>query len=227
MAAQLPKGLWHVDCQTRDKPNVYVVDDGDVTLVDAGWPGDAETVRSAVRDAGFGLDDVDRVLLTHYDADHVGGLSKLQPELDAPVYVHATEAPYVAGDELPPWTARHGIEALHRLYYRRLTLPDLPIRRVQDGDTVGGFRVHHTPGHTPGHVVYVHEALSTAFLGDLAYAIGQRLHSSGRITSYDAGQVAESVQLLYESVDDLRYVCPGHGPPLANGSDQLARLVET
>lgn len=226
MAAKLPDRLWHVDCETRDKPNVYLVDDGDVTLVDAGWPGDAATVRAALRDAGFELADVDRVLLTHYDADHVGGLSKLTPELDAPVYIHDLEAPYVAGDQLPPWTARHGIEAVHRLYYRRLTLPDLPIRSIGGGDTIGDFRVYHTPGHTPGHVVYVHEDLSAAFLGDLAYAIGEHLHSSGRITSYDAAQIAESIQLLYDRVEDLRYVCPGHGPPLADGRNQLARLLE-
>lgn len=226
MVARLPGEIRHIDCQTRDKPNAFVVDDGEVTLVDAGWPGDESTVREGLRSAGLAPSDVDRVLITHYDADHVGTLSRLTPELDAPVYVHAKEVPYVAGKRLPPWTARHGLEALHRLYYRRLALPDLPVRSVEDGDTVGGFRVYHTPGHTPGHVVYVHEGTATAFLGDLAYGLGDSLRASGRLTSYDPTQVTESIRSLLTRTGEFRYVCPGHGPPLADGHGLLRELVE-
>ena len=225
MTAQLPDGLWHVDCQTRDKPNVYIVNDGETTLIDAGWPGDEATVRDTLHDASLEPADVDRVLLTHYDADHVGTLSKLTPELDAPVYIHQLETPYITGDRLPPWTARHGLEALHRLYYRRLTLPKLPIQSIGDGDTIGGFQAYHTPGHTPGHVVYVHEDSSTAFLGDLAVGIGDRLHSSNWITSYNTQQVEESIRSLVEQLKDVQYVCPGHGPPLRDGHDLLSRLI--
>jgi glyoxylase-like metal-dependent hydrolase (beta-lactamase superfamily II) len=226
MTNQLRDGLWHVDCRTRDQPNAYVVDDGALTLVDAGWPGDAATVRKGVRDAGYELADVDRVLLTHYDADHVGSLARLTPELDAPVHVHRVEAPYVAGERLPPWTARSGFEWLHRLYYRRLTLPDLPVRSVEDGDAVGGFQVYHTPGHTPGHVTYVHETHSAGFLGDLAYAIGDSLRASGRIWSYDHGQVVESVRSLRDSTGDFQHVCPGHGPVLGDGHARLSELLD-
>ncbi|EFW93891.1 hypothetical protein ZOD2009_02070 [Haladaptatus paucihalophilus DX253] len=225
MTASLPDGLRHIDCRTRDKPNAYIVDDGAITLVDAGWPGDEATVRDSLRDADIGPGDIDRVLLTHYDADHVGTLSRLTPELDAPVYVHRLEAPYVAGNRLPPWTARHGIEALHRLYYRRLTLPDLPIRSVEDGDTVGDLRVYHTPGHTPGHVVYLHEDLSAAFLGDLVYGLGDRLRPSGRISSYDTGRVTDSIESLCDRTEGFRYACPGHGPPLEGGHDLLSSIV--
>ncbi|WP_323674505.1 MBL fold metallo-hydrolase [Halorubellus sp. PRR65] len=226
MPLQIREGVWQIDCRTLDQPNPYVVDDGDVTLVDAGWPGDADTVRAGVRDAGFELADVDRVLLTHFDADHVGSLSRLTPELDAPVYVHRLEAPYVAGERLPPWTGRSVIEALHRLYYRRLMLPDLPIRALEDGDTVGGFRVHHTPGHTPGHLAYVHDARSAVFLGDLAYGLGESLRASGRFQSYDRGQVTESVRSLRDRIDDVRYVCPGHGPHLEDAHDRLSELLD-
>ena len=225
MTIRLPDGLTHIDCHTRDRPNVYIVDDGEITLVDAGWPGDEATVREGIRDANLELADIDRVLLTHYDADHIGTLSRLTPELDAPVYIHRSEASYVAGTRLPPWTARHGIEALHRLYYQRLTLPDLPIRSIEDGKSIGGFRAYHTPGHTPGHVVYLHEELSAAFLGDLAYGLGSRLRPTGRITSYDAGRVTESIESLCERTEEFRYACPGHGPPLEDGHGLLSSIV--
>lgn len=228
MSVTLPEGVWQFDCRTRDRPNAYLVvdDDGDTTLVDAGWPGDAATVSDGFAAAGVELGAVDRVLLTHYDADHVGGLARLTPDLDAPVYVHEREAPYVAGDRLPPWTARHGIEAFHRLYYRRLALPDLPIRGIADGDTLGGFRAYHTPGHTPGHVAYVHEDRSVAFLGDLAYGWGDGLRASGWLSSYDAARVGESVRSLCRRAPAFEYACPGHGPAFGDGHARLCGLVD-
>jgi len=139
----LPDGLRHVDCRTRDRPNAYLVDagactlvdDDAVTLVDAGWPGDEETVRAAFDAAGLVPSDVDRVLLTHYDVDHVGTLARLKPELDAPVYVHDADAPFVAGDRLPPWTGRTVFGPIHRLLYRRLTLRTAPSAPSPTGRT--------------------------------------------------------------------------------------------
>lgn len=219
--------VWRIDCRTRDRPNVYVVDDGDVTLVDAGWPGDEATVRAGLDRIGIGPSDIDRVLLTHYDADHVGTLAGLTPDLDAPVFVGREDAPYVAGERLPPWTARNGVEAIHRLLYRRLDLPELPVRPVDDGAEIGGFRAYHTPGHTPGHLVYVHRDLGAAFLGDLVYTVGERVQPSGRFTSYDAGQVRESIGTLLDRMPDFEYLCPGHGPTLDDGYRRLAAVVRS
>ena len=74
MATQLASGLWHVDCRTLDRPNVYLVEfGGDRTLVDAGWPADAATVRTGLAAAGIDPETIDRVLVTHYDADHGWG----------------------------------------------------------------------------------------------------------------------------------------------------------
>ena len=226
MAAQLMEGLWRIDCRTRDKPNVYVVaEDGDYTLVDAGWPGDEQTVRQGLDEAGFGPEAIDRVLLTHFDPDHVGTLARLTPELDAPVYIHHAETAYVAGDRLPPWTARHGLGAILRLYCWRLTLPDLPIHAIHDGDQIGGFRAYHAPGHTPGHMVFYHEGVDAAFLGDLVITDEDSLRPSGWLTSYDQHQVPESIRRVLSQMPEFEYACPGHGPPLTNGYRHLTDVV--
>jgi glyoxylase-like metal-dependent hydrolase (beta-lactamase superfamily II) len=219
-------GLWHIDCRTRDKPNVYVIDDAsDCTLVDAGWPGDEQTVRRGLDEAGFGPETIDRVLLTHYDTDHAGTLASLTPGLDAPIFLHQAETPYVAGECLPPWPARDGLEAIHRLYYRRLALPDLPIHAIQDGDQIGRFSAYHAPGHTPGHTVFFHDGIDAAFLGDLAFAVGDTLRPSGRFTSYDRHQVLESIRRILTQMPEFEYACPGHGPPLMNGYRHLSQVV--
>lgn len=208
----IASGLWQIACRTRDRPNAFVVDDGDLTLIDSGWPEDAETISEGIAKAGFDPADIDRILVTHYDADHVGALAPLTPDLDAPLCVHEMDAPYVAGERLPPWTARKGVEAFHRWYYARLELPDLPVRRIRDGDELGGFRAHHTPGHT----AYVHDDLGAVFLGDLAWERGGRLRSSGFFTSYDRNQVQRSTRRLLARMPDIEYVCPGHGRTLVD-----------
>ena len=52
---------------------------GHSLLVDTGWPGnngrDAERIQAAMKDAG--ITQIDKVLITHYHDDHVGGVSNL------------------------------------------------------------------------------------------------------------------------------------------------------
>jgi len=92
MAERLTDGLWHIDCRTRDKPNVYVVDDGDRTLVDAGWPGDEASVRNGLVEAGFLADFVyargERLQptgrVTSYDSEQVeASIRELLAEVSA------------------------------------------------------------------------------------------------------------------------------------------------
>ena len=152
MLTELREGVWWYECTGV---NAYLVADGDgVTVVDTGTPFDAATVEDAVEAAGFGLGAVDRVLLTHYDLDHVGAAAKLA--VDAPVYAGRDDAPFVAGERRPRLA---GGKSLLQLTVGPL-VPDVPgdrVHPVADGDEVGGFTAYHTPGHTPGHVAYVHE----------------------------------------------------------------------
>jgi glyoxylase-like metal-dependent hydrolase (beta-lactamase superfamily II) len=69
--------------------------------------------------------------------------------------------------------------------------------------------------------VFVHEGLSTAFLGDLAYEIGGRFRASGWLTSYDTEQVQASLRSLATRTDRLAHVCPGHGPIPEDGDRKL------
>jgi glyoxylase-like metal-dependent hydrolase (beta-lactamase superfamily II) len=69
--------------------------------------------------------------------------------------------------------------------------------------------VHHCPGHTPGHVVFVHTEARLAFVGDVLFqgSIGRSDFPRG-----DHQQLLDSINnKLLPLGDDIEFV-PGHGP---------------
>lgn len=207
------------------RQNVYLVDDGDVTLVDVGLPWDADRLKRFLGVAGYEVADVDRVLITHYDLDHLGAALRLADELSAPVYIGASDLALASGDWAPPLLHQKG--AFHRVLRRLFPLPaTLDVRPVEDGDTIGGFVAYHTPGHNPGHTVYVHEEFGAAFLGDLVWEDDGALTTPFWLDSYDMAELADSVRALHERSPTFELACMGHGRPLSEGGHAaLSELV--
>ncbi|WP_134668949.1 MBL fold metallo-hydrolase [Halorussus marinus] len=211
-------GVWWLDLGSV---NAYLVEDGDdLVLVDAGTPRDAGPLARAIRDTGHAVGEIDRILVTHYDFDHVGALGKLG--LDVPVYLGREDAAVLAGRDRPDWHNHKGL--LQRVVQPFVAAPGVPIRPVADGDEIGGFEAYHTPGHSPGHVVYVGDRV--AFLGDLVRERGGDLEPSPWLISYDTVAVRRSVRALADRVPDFDVAAMGHGTPiLAGGSDRLRELA--
>jgi glyoxylase-like metal-dependent hydrolase (beta-lactamase superfamily II) len=222
MVERLHEGVWHV---AGSAANIFLAEDGDdLVLLDAGTPRDTETIRTAVADAGFSVGEIDRVLLTHYDYDHVGALPKLD-DLGAPVYAHEPDASFLTGETRPGLWPHKAL--LQRVSGRFLSTPALPVERVTDGESVGSFTAYHTPGHAPGHLAWISEELETAFLGDLARESDGTLASSPRLVSYDTGEVKASLVDLADRAPPFEVVGMGHGTPIREGGDDaLARLAE-
>ena len=239
MSQQLGEAVWRIEGSAA---NVFLtvdhtapVDDGDavrvgddgptgaLVLVDAGTPGDADAIRTGIESAGFAVGDVSRVLLTHYDYDHVGALSKLDG-LSATVYAHEPDASFLDGSESPGMWPHKAL--LQRLTARFLDTPGLAVERVRDGDTVGSYTAYHTPGHGPGHLAWVSEAAGTAFLGDLLRESEGTLSPSPWLVSYDTDAVRDSIARLARRAPPFETAGVGHGEPLTADADEaLARLA--
>ena len=90
--------------------------------------------------------------------------------------------------------------------------PFVPDRWLVDGETVtlgnNTFDVVHCPGHTPGHVVFVHKPSKIAFVGDVLFR-----GSIGR-TDFPRGNHEQLLQSIRKKLwplgDDIQFV-PGHG----------------
>lgn len=204
--------------------NAYLaVDDGDPVLVDAGMPWDAGRLRAGLDQAGYAPADLERILLTHYDPDHVGGLRRL--DVDCPVYIGAGDAPFLQGQLDPPWTEWKGL--LQRVLRPLVQPTGLDVRPVTDGETIGSITVYDTPGHTTGHVAYVGEDLDVAFLGDLVQSSDGELHLPSWLLSENMRGVRESIHDLVDRVPDFELACPGHGDPIVeDGRDALEAALE-
>jgi glyoxylase-like metal-dependent hydrolase (beta-lactamase superfamily II) len=226
MATQIADGLWQLRMGWYGPiaTNVYLLDDGEVTLVDTGLRWNRRSIRTELADAGYDVTDLDRVLITHYDLDHTNGLAQLAPEFDGPVYVSQTDLDLSRGAYDPPLFHHKGL-------FHRLVRPFFPISeefdvRYVDDEHLDGFETYHTPGHNPGHVVYVHDS-GVAFLGDLVWEEQGGLTPPFWLDSYNMRALHESIVSLADHVGHFEVGAVGHGTPIrSDGYDALQRLAE-
>jgi len=216
MVTRLVGDVWWFDLQGV---NAYLVSDDGYTLVDAGMPWHRRRLARGIETVAGSLSAVDRVLVTHFDFDHVGGLTL--EGLDATVHVGVDDEAYLSGRRRPDWRTRKG--ALQQLTGLVRRVPDLPVETLEDGDTVGGFEAYHTPGHTPGHTSFVHEGLSAAFTGDLVRERDGAFELPPRFLNADNDRAGASVAEFTRRAPGCEVACPGHGSPVVTGgSDKLA-----
>lgn len=200
--------------------NAYLVN-GD-TLVDAGWTWSSSSVQEAVEEEGTSLSEVEKVLITHYDIDHVGGLAGLtNAGLEATVYVSEPDASFLMGEKKPPLGNRKGV--FQRAVGVGVRSPSLPVERVVDGEEVAGFEICKTPGHTPGHVAYLGQDIG--FLGDAVREKDGGFENMPSLMSYDTEAAHGSVEKLARRIGDVTaYV--GHGEPVDNASEMLSEMSQ-
>ena len=187
-------------------------------VVDAGMPGRAEAIVAAIVRAGVKPGAVSAIVLTHYDVDHSGSARELSELVDAPVLMHALDAPFLQ--------APHTCPGSRRLIYRQPLPPLLRWRPSQadgllaDGDDVGGWRVLHCPGHTPGSLSLYRDGV--AVVGDALVFRAGGLHPNVPWLSWDHGRHLDSVRALVRV--GARVVLPGHDAPCTdpNAMEDLA-----
>jgi glyoxylase-like metal-dependent hydrolase (beta-lactamase superfamily II) len=238
MARELADGVWLLDVglvpplatnafllDDRQAPgSVSTSDDGPVTLVDTGLWRNRPTLVGELAAAGYVPTDIDRVCMTHYDLDHVTGLERLLAAgFDGPVYMGRRDVELVRGEWDPPLVHHKG--AFHRLARRLYDFGDADLRPVDDGDRIGGLRAFHTPGHNHGHVVYLHEGLSTACLGDLVWEEDGRLTPPFWLDSYEMRALREPIRQFASEAPDFEVAAMAHGTPFVEGGfEAIQRL---
>jgi glyoxylase-like metal-dependent hydrolase (beta-lactamase superfamily II) len=214
-------------------------DEREAVLIDAGYHGQLEQLREEIEQAGVSLDRLTRLIVTHQDIDHIGGIDALLVLNDRiEVLALEQERPYVTGEKrivkLPPERIEQLSEHLSYLPAEQrealidgFTNPRPRVdRTLADGERLpycGGIVVVHTPGHTPGHSSLYLESSHVLVAGDALNVSDGRLVGPNPQLTPDLGQATSSLGKL--AAYDIETVVCYHGGPYSAG-DVNARIAE-
>ncbi len=180
----------------------------EAALIDPG--GDIPRLQAAI--AAHKL-QLKALWITHGHLDHAGAAAPLAAQYGVPI-IGPHQADQFWIDGMPMQAQMFGFPAAQSF---------TPTRWLQDGDTVQlgqcTLQVRHTPGHTPGHVVFYSAEAQRAFVGDVLFA-----GSIGR-TDFPQGNHQDLLnsirQKLWPMGDDTVFI-PGHGPESSFGQERLS-----
>ena len=184
---------------TGDGNRTWLVPGPPTVLIDAGTGRDCHIagLEGALRDAGTQLEGV---LITHAHPDHISGARALAEKWPAARF---RKYPWLEQDD------RYGVSYA-------------PLR---DGDSVAAGKevltVVHTPGHSPDHLCFWHEASRTLFSGDLLVE-----GSTVVIPASRGGRLSDYLRSL-ERVRALapRLALPAHGPDIQAPLELLTSYI--
>jgi glyoxylase-like metal-dependent hydrolase (beta-lactamase superfamily II) len=243
VAAQIAPGITRLGTELV---NWYLVEEGGrLTAVDAGLPAYGRTLEADLGALGHSLEDIEAVVLTHADGDHMGMAAKMR-DAGARVLIHVDDDARLrkpgpkTGDGAPV----KALPLLWRPAFWRFMGPMAraggakppPVEGAEtfsDGamlDVPGKPRAVHTPGHTDGHCALLFESHGALFVGDelctwnpLTGQRGPRLMPKQFDVSY-----AQCVQSL-AAIEPLQagLLLPGHGDPWEGGPADAAAQART
>jgi glyoxylase-like metal-dependent hydrolase (beta-lactamase superfamily II) len=202
-------------------------------------------VEGTLFDTGLGLGDapwegagIERIAITHFHPDHVGGAAAAAAATGAPVFqggLDYAQCERVWGsadwpERMAAWFRQQGapaevadelIEQGHAFaaFVKYALDPDL----IYEGSTLAGWDVVELPGHADGHLGFLRDGVLIAgdhVLQPISPAIG--LYPDSRPDPL--GDYLASLQRTIELAPRIAY--PGHGEPIHDPAGRARELIE-
>jgi glyoxylase-like metal-dependent hydrolase (beta-lactamase superfamily II) len=150
-------------------------DDGELALIDAGFPDHESAVLDALGTLGRRPEDLGHIVFTHAHPDHIGSAAALVRRTDAETWMHPLDVAIAqSGGPFRPMTpSPHPMQRILFHFFWHADEPIAPVRidhQIEDGQTLpiaGGLKVIHTPGHSAGHVSLLWQGTRMLIVGDV------------------------------------------------------------
>jgi glyoxylase-like metal-dependent hydrolase (beta-lactamase superfamily II) len=198
-------------------------DDDSVVLVDAGVTNSLPEIKNAMEDANIPFEKLNKIIVTHQDIDHIGGIKSILDELpEVKVLAHEEDKPYIQGEKklirlnsnfmtrinsLPKEEREKILDMFENVHVEvNMTLTD-----GEELAYCGGIIVIHTPGHTPGHICLYHKKTKTLIVGDAMNVVdGQLIGPNKQTMNEEEGRIAINSLKKFEEYD-IENVISYHG----------------
>ncbi|MFD4352845.1 MBL fold metallo-hydrolase [Nocardia sp. NPDC058518] len=221
--------------------NMVLLREGrDLTLIDAGWYGDAGLIEATIAALGHRPEDIRAVLLTHAHLDHVGALNHLQAKYGIPAYTSPLEVAHAKGEVHESATPLDVVKRLTDIStcgwalritraggLRKNTVPHIqPFPTEGPLDLPGRPVPVPTPGHTSGHSAFHFPDAGAVATGDTLVTAHPTSKFHGpqvlpKFFNHSTPDTVLALRALESLAADL--VLPGHGDPFAEG---IGRAVD-
>lgn len=139
-------------------------------LIESGPETTFPVLKAGIEKAGYKIEDIHAVLLTHIHFDHAGAAWKFAKN-GTKIYVHQVGLPHLANPE-KLWNSAAQIygDDMNRLWGKMEPIPEDLLIAANDGDVIDfgnvQFKVIYTPGHAVHHNAY--QLNDVIFTGDVA-----------------------------------------------------------
>lgn len=139
-------------------------------LIESGPETTFSVLKAGIEKAGYKIEDIHAVLLTHIHFDHAGAAWKFAKN-GTKIYVHQVGLPHLANPE-KLWNSAAQIygDDMNRLWGKMEPIPEDLLIAANDGDVINfgnvQFKVIYTPGHAVHHNAY--QLNDVIFTGDVA-----------------------------------------------------------
>lgn len=195
---------------------IYLINfGGHAALVDAGCGRVQERLFKNIQHYGVGSEQIEYLLITHCHYDHTGGIQGVKERTNCQVVAHELDARYLEQGD--------GIVTAAKWYGSSLEPLKIDIKLTGEEEEIdlGGRSVKaiHTPGHSPGSLVYMTESegLRVLFGQDVHGPLDESLRSNKK-------DYIQSLNLLISLGADM--LCEGHFG-IFEGKEEVANFIRS